>query len=256
MFRHIPAIAALCLVVFAFAFPAAALSDADKAAIASHKLTLDELHRMEAIAQELGPDQPDLDLAGAPSLDDMAAQINANPKLKALLEKHGMAPRDLLVATFSLVGAVMAEQMGGGADNPNSAFYREHKAEIDAYMNQGDDDDSGDDGEDPDDLTAYDGEQMGECVKVGMAPVALMPLAVRGSIETTPQDRENVAKTLSDLSEKVKAENIRKDLTVMSDEVRRQAHNKRMVDTPQFTGALDDLKAWLETNCSKDALTK
>jgi hypothetical protein len=263
MFRRIAAIAVLCLaaLIYAAAPAMAAMSAADREAIAKHELTLDELHRMEAIVKEAGPDQEGLNLMGAPSLDDMVAQINAQPALKAILDKHDMPPRDFLVATFSLLGAAMADSLGTTGGNPaNVDFYRQHKAEIDAYMDMGDDDGDdfadSDDGEDMDDLASYDGEKMGECLKVGMVPVALLPLSMPGTVATTPQQREDVAKAVADFYEKVKAENIRKDITIMSDEIRRQAHNKRMVDTPQFTGALNDVKAWLETNCSKEALKK
>jgi hypothetical protein len=258
MFCRISAIAVLCLaaLLYAAAPSMAAMTAADREAIAKHELTLDELHRMEAIVKEAGPDQEGLDLMNA-SLDDLVAQINSKPALKAILDKHGMPPREFLLSTFSLLGAVMADHMGGSS--PNVDFYRQHRAEIDAYMDQGDDDgDSADnsDDEDLDDLASYDGEKMGECVKVGMVPVALLPLSMPGTVATTPTDRENVAKALAGFYEEVKAENIKKDITVMSDEIRRQAHNTRMVDTPQFTGALDDVKAWLETNCSKEALKK
>jgi hypothetical protein len=49
-------------------------------------------------------------------------------------------------------------------------------------------------------------------------------------------------------------QNLKDDFRDMSDEIRHQAAAPQFTSTPRFTRAVDDVKNWLQSNCSKEAL--
>jgi hypothetical protein len=74
------------------------------------------------------------------SIDQMVAEINAMPGARAALESAGMAPREYVVFSWSLLQNGMAAwaslQPGGklppGVKQSNVDFYRKHEAEFEA----------------------------------------------------------------------------------------------------------------------------
>jgi hypothetical protein len=87
-----------------------------------------------------------------------------------------------------------------------------------------------------------------------MGPVALVPLSMPGTANSPPGSRETVAKVLADLVNKVAELNLKDDFRDLSDEIRRQAAAPQFNPTPRFTRAMEDVKSWLQSNCSKEAL--
>ena len=103
------------------------------------------------------------------------------------------------------------------------------------------------------DASSANTSRLGECMKLGMTPILLMPITMKGAAAaTTPDDRIKVAKSLEDMIPKVNEQNVKDDLRTIADDIRRQAHQPRMVDDPQSVGALKDIKAWDAANCGKD----
>lgn len=127
------------------------LSAADQADIHDFTFNQDVFERLQAVVTEgraMDIKKSHLDMSKVASLNDMAAQmIQADPRIKQLLEKHGFTPREFLVANLSLVSTVMtvryAEQAGQeeamekGLNPANVRFYKAHRAAMDALVNAG-----------------------------------------------------------------------------------------------------------------------
>lgn len=142
---------ALLLPTFAVAQGIPGLSSADQTDIRNFTLNEDVFNRLQSVVTEgraMHIKRMNVDMSKVSSLDEMADQMMAaDPRTKALLSKHGFAPRQFLVANLALASTVMtmryAEQTGQadamtGQLNPaNVKFYEEHKAAIDKMMTTG-----------------------------------------------------------------------------------------------------------------------
>lgn len=115
MFRLFALTVALC----AFLAPAWAAGAADPA---TFRLTPALLDRMEAAAAELKPLTPahrkgspnatdDDDGDNAESVEDIARQLEADPRVRAALARHGLTAREYAAATLAALHAGMALAM-------------------------------------------------------------------------------------------------------------------------------------------------
>ncbi|HWM70813.1 MAG TPA: hypothetical protein VNO35_29855 [Steroidobacteraceae bacterium] len=243
---------ALTILALGCVTAAAGFDAADQTTLAKHVLTEDELNRLMAVMEDAKGHghAPSVNMAGAGSLDALAAKVDTEPGIHALLAAHGFTAQDYVVAALTTARTAMMAQMGAG--NPNVAFYRAHQAQIDRMMDLGPGAASaaGND----EDLSALNTKKLGECTKVAMGPVALMPLSMRGTAGGPPESREHIANALANLVTKVGEQNLKDDFRDISDEIRRQAAAPQFTSTPRFTRAVDDVKNWLQGNCSKEAL--
>lgn len=172
-----------------------------------------------------------------------------------MLAAHGFTARDYVIASLTTARTAMMARMSAGAATPNVAFYRAHQAQIDKMMDL----DAGDTAPSADkieDLQGLNAKKLGECTKVAMGPTYLMPLTMRGTANTGPKLPVSVADALTDLASKVGEQNLRNDFRDIADELRRQAGAPQFNPTPRVTQALDDVKNWLSTNCSKEGLKR
>lgn len=89
----------------------------------------------------------------AQSLDSMAAELR-DPRVKAMLARHGFAPRDYLAASIALVRAAMAARPEAaaygaaimkGTGQANVAYARGHATQIRGLLAAGKDDDEQED---------------------------------------------------------------------------------------------------------------
>lgn len=233
---------------------AASFDAADQATLAKHVLTENELSRLTAVMEDAKAHghAPSVNMAAAGSLDALAAKADKEPGVHALLASHGFTARDYVVAALTTVRTAMMARTGAGTGTPNVAFYRAHQAQIDRMMDLGPS--ASPAGDNDENLSALNAKKLGECTKVAMGPVALMPLSMRGSASSPPESRETVANVLAELATKVGEQNLKDDFRDLSDEIRRQAAAAQFTSTPRFTRAVDDLENWLHSNCSKEAL--
>lgn len=147
-----------CLFLLAVALPAAVmaqgipgLSPADQQDIRDFTFDQDVFQRLQGVVTEgrkMNIKKSHLDMSKVKSLDDMANQvIEADPRIKPLLDKYRFSPRQFLVANLALVSTVMtmryAEQSGQadavtGQLNPaNVRFYKAHRQAMDELVNAG-----------------------------------------------------------------------------------------------------------------------
>jgi hypothetical protein len=237
---------------------AASLDVADQATLAKHVLTEDELNRMIALTKDAkGRNHgPSVDMSDVGSLEALAAKADKQPGAHALLAAHGFTAREYLVAVLTTARTVMAARMGGGAGTPNVAFYRAHQAQMDRMMNLM----SGSDGEttagNDEDLSGLNVKMLGECTKVTLGTAPLASLPPRNVLDSAAPFHEALANTLAKFASKVGPQNLKDDFRDLSDEIRRQAAAPKFIPTPRFSRALDDLKSWLQNNCSKEAMKK
>jgi hypothetical protein len=139
----------------ALALPAVAmaqapgLSAADRADIKNFTLNQDVFNRLKAVMTEgraMHIKRHQMDMSKVHSLSDMASQmVQADPRIKPLLAKHGFTPRQFLVANMALVTTVQmvrygektgrAKAMESQLNPANVRFYQQHKAAIDKLMN-------------------------------------------------------------------------------------------------------------------------
>jgi hypothetical protein len=157
--RDIPAVKRLSLILAALAgsawllaaTPAQALTASDQKEVQSFKLSDDFLDRYEAVTEELQSlddeveDDEALDSETA-TLDQLTGNIAASPDKSAILKRHGLSARQLVVGSLVLARAQMTDIMQADpsqaqyvdkAKTPsdaNMAFYRAHKAEIDKVL--------------------------------------------------------------------------------------------------------------------------
>jgi hypothetical protein len=148
----------------------------------------------------------------------------------------------------------MKALMGDATNTPNAAFYRAHKSQIDRMMDIGPGTSST--GDRHEDVSSLNARKLGECTKVAMGSVALVPLSMRGTVNSPVESRENTAKVLADMASKVSEQNLKDDFRDISDEIRRQAAAPQFTSTPRFTRGVDDLNNWLHANCTQDAMKK
>ncbi|AUG52526.1 hypothetical protein [Thalassospira marina] len=142
-------IIALAMTLFvgvATSFPAAAantqstLREDIAKATAGHKLTADELDRMTNVVTTIKSDPKAYNLHSKKpnSLDEMVANLNNDPKIKALLDENGFDAREYLVASMTLAHSAVAVRVGPdklpNVDPENVEFVRQHQAAVDALM--------------------------------------------------------------------------------------------------------------------------
>jgi hypothetical protein len=254
MTRQLGITLAFVVLAFGCGTAAAGFNAADQATLTKHVLTEDELNRLAAVMEDakVHGHEPSVNVVGVGSLEALAVKVDQQPGVHALLAAHGFTARDYVVAALSTARAAIMAQTGAGAGTANVAFYRAHQARIDRMMDLGSGaaPGAGDDA----DLTVLNAKKLGECTKVAMGSVALLPLSVRGSANSPPASRETAAKVLADLGAKVSEQNLKDDFRDISDEIRRQAAAPQFTPTPRSTQALDDVKSWLQSNCSKEGL--
>jgi hypothetical protein len=125
------------------------LSAADRADIKNFTLNQDVFNRLKTVMNEgraMHIKRQQMDMSKVHSLNDMANQmVQADPRIKPLLAKHGFTPRQFLVANMALVTTVQMVRYGEKTGqtkalesqlNPaNVRFYKQHKAAIDKLMN-------------------------------------------------------------------------------------------------------------------------
>jgi hypothetical protein len=140
--------------------PASAQSAADMAAFHAFKLTPGYLGKWMAYTRDVthAPCQAgmfglilnsgDKDSASR-TLDQMARELDARPKAHALMEKHGLSARQLILGTEVLMAARIQDieqqhpkmARSGGFKSPhlsaaNMAFFHQHKTELNQQIRQ------------------------------------------------------------------------------------------------------------------------
>lgn len=234
----------------------ASMNATDDATLAKHVLTENELNRLAAVMEDakahgLGAS---ISMTGANSLDSIAARVDAAPGAHTLLASHGFTAREYVITVLSTLHVAMKAQMGEADNSPNAAFYRAHQSQIDRMMDLGPGvlPTAGKSG----DVSSLYVKKLGECTNAAMGSAALVPLSMRGTVNTPVESRESTAKALADMATKVSEQNLKDDFRDISDEIRRQAAAPQFTSTPRFKHGVDDLNSWVKLNCSNDALRK
>jgi hypothetical protein len=234
----------------------ARLNATDEATLAKHVLSEDELNRLAAVMEDAKAhgQGASVNLDGADSLDSIATRVDAQSGAHSLLAAHGFSARAYVVTVLTTLHTALNTQTGKETNASNAAFYRAHQAKIDRMMDLGPSAPSSTDKST--DVGSPDSRKLGECTKVAMGSVALVPLGMRGSANTPPEAREQIAKTLADMATQVSEQNLKNDFRDIGEEIRRQAAAPQFTSTPRFAHGLDDLSNWLQTHCSKEALKR
>ncbi|MDI3261862.1 MAG: hypothetical protein QJR11_03540 [Fulvimonas sp.] len=129
------------------------LPEADKQAIQQYTLTEDVFNRLVAATKEAQAAGIHPQQAGDPSqihsLDDLARQaMSSDPRIPALIAKHGFTPREFLLANIALMNAGLVVQAKSQPElakmidqskvnAANVAFYEAHQAQIEALLRAG-----------------------------------------------------------------------------------------------------------------------
>jgi hypothetical protein len=146
------ALVAATLVASVAASSAHALTPAEKQEIYNFTLTDSFLQRYTAAMEEgnanhIGMADHDTDskkaLEAMRSLDTMTAQVSKSPPVVALLQRHGLSPRQVVLGGLVLLRLQMADMVAAnpamakyaGASKAetspaNAAFYHSHRAQI------------------------------------------------------------------------------------------------------------------------------
>lgn len=135
----------------AAALPAAhaddALAPADAAALHEFRLTDDFLQRYMAAGDEIAKDPCRLGMIDLlkqgdriGSIDQLARRYDTQPGVHAMLARHGLSAREMVLGMMTLTGAAVEDLrklhpdavQGGGSmvSASNVAFYDAHKAQI------------------------------------------------------------------------------------------------------------------------------
>jgi hypothetical protein len=249
---------------------------ASSPASTQHLLLSDDLlDRMMAVARERRAieqahpasdeedDSDDGDDTGVPTIASMASRMDADPATRALLARHGFTGQSYLLAMSTLAHAGAQARMAGtkwasktpGAatvDPRNISFYKQHAAKISALNALNNPDYS------PEEearitrkLRNIDPEDMDDCVLLVPSVASLTPHAMPGSTEASPSSRIELANATAKLAEHFHSEQLKKDFTLMADEIRRHAHAKRMDSTP-LNNALGRVNDWAADRCTGD----
>jgi hypothetical protein len=125
-----------------------ALSPADAAALHSFQLSEDFLQRYMAAGDEIAKDPCRLGMVDLlkqgdrpGSIDQLASHYDAQPGVHAMLARHGLSAREMVLGMVTLTGAAVEElrklhpeavQGGDGSmvSASNLRFYDAHKAQI------------------------------------------------------------------------------------------------------------------------------
>lgn len=249
------------------AAPAAAVSAPTRPLL----LTDDLLDRMIAVARESkaidarqarhdADDSDDDDDTEAPSIASMADRMDADPVARAMLARHGFTGRSYLLAMTTLAQAGAQARMAGtrwaskmpGAttvDPRNVAFYKQHTAKLATLAALNDPDYSPEeDARMTRELRSIEPGDLDDCVLLVPSVLSLTPYAVPGSAETSASSRIELAHATGQLAEHFHSERLKKDFTVMADEIVRHAHARRM-ESPSFDAALEDTRRWTADHC-------
>lgn len=251
---------------------AQAAPPASAPAATRHLLLSDDLlDRMIAVARERqalekahpGTDEDDSDDdddTGVPTLASMANRMDADPDTRAMLARHGFTGKSYLLAMTTLAhagaqvrmaGTKWASTMPGAAsvDPRNIGFYKQHAAKISALNALNNPDYSPEeDARLAHDLRSIDPEDFDDCVLLIPATLPLTPLAEPGSIATTPASRIELARATGKVAEQFHSERLKKDFTIVADEVRRHAHEPR-IESASLAAALEDTRTWATGRC-------
>ena len=247
------------------ASPAAASSTASRPLLLTEGL----LDRMIAVARESraidagrpqDDDEDSDDDSGVPTIDSMAERMDADPAARAMLARHGFTGRSYLLAMTTLAragaqarmaGTKWAAQMPGAAavDPRNVSFYQQHKAKISTLMALNNPDYSPEeDAQMTRDLRSIEPEDFDDCVLLVPSTLSLAPFAVPGSKATSPASRIELARATGQLAERFHSERLKKDFTLIADEVRRHAHEPKL-ESASLAAALEDARAWCTAHC-------
>lgn len=156
MTRSFRIVLALVALMFTLPAPAAGLSAADQKTLSGYTLSSGFLDRCKAVVADARARHVEVGGnflgGGAGGLDGMAARIDAKPGVHEILAAHALSAREYLIGSIALMRAAMAVQMSADpaqaqyvdqskTSAANLAFYRAHRAEIDALMHADDGDD-------------------------------------------------------------------------------------------------------------------
>lgn len=149
------------LALFVSAGTAAAqqmVEKADYAALANYPLTMDHLHRVVEVSNnltELKKRMPNLpaEMVAKPTLDGKIKYLENKPEVAAILKKGGISARDYVYTNMVLVRAAVISQMPktqdaqggiqllseqmGTASKQQLDFFTQHKTEILTMMRPG-----------------------------------------------------------------------------------------------------------------------
>ncbi|OVZ63696.1 hypothetical protein CDO44_03290 [Pigmentiphaga sp. NML080357] len=134
--RFLAAASAFLLAIAVTALSAGGALAASGADPAHFRLTPALLDRMEAVAAELknvktADVDDDDDDADAESVEDIARKLDAQPKVRAALARHGLTSLEYATATLAALHAGMYLATGQGADTKALAsFTPEQRANI------------------------------------------------------------------------------------------------------------------------------
>lgn len=123
----------------------------DQQELGDYVLNMEDVRKWAQVMQsgKKLKEEENQDASGGPdddSVDAMEARINADPEVRAEIEKAGLDARDFVLITFTLTQAAFAQyavEQGASADsvaaqtgiNPaNLAFVRDHKQELEALQ--------------------------------------------------------------------------------------------------------------------------
>jgi len=119
--RTVPAIAVLVFFssIALHAAPQGGASSADQKELFNYTLTMDKIHKLADAQNDLAALQksnPDLAKAmdsddSSGNLDQLVQKLQKFPPVVAVLKKDGLAPREYIVATMTLIQASMAVGM-------------------------------------------------------------------------------------------------------------------------------------------------
>ncbi len=236
---------------------------------ASESLLSDDLlNRMIAVAREgraleqtnrVGDEESDDgDVPG--SAEAIGDRMDANPVVRAMLRRHGFTGRSYLLAMATLARAGGVARMAGtkwasstpgnaAVDPRNVAFYNEHKAKIAtlAALNI-----SGYSREEDERMTnnirSIDPDDFDDCILLGPAVLTVVPHATTGSADAPPAGRLKLSDATKQFVELFKSRRLKRDFSVLADEVHRHAYEPRL-ESAAFGAALADVTHWAETYC-------
>lgn len=131
----------LCAAGLAFG-AAAAQAAGGGGAVENFRLTPQLLERMAAIQAASDAALPDAQALEAQSVEDLARQLDADPRSRKLLRQHQVSAREIALAAFAVLHAGMFLAMEGAADQKArsaalSSFTPEQRANIELLRRRG-----------------------------------------------------------------------------------------------------------------------
>lgn len=265
------------------------LDAASKKTLAGYRLTDPGFQSFEAVMKEATakgvPGLRDGDfMSKTSSIDGMAARLYGLPGMPAILRAHG-----LTAGRFAIIGLALAQgaialteppkspsvEIFGPPNPANMPFYKDHRAEIMALMDDGTSDTSAK----PFDSSDATGEalkqetrglndrKMGACMKIGMVMSPISMEAMAGTIAdeypqaaaaaATPEyfaTLHKQAKSILQIAGTVTDDQPKRDMQIAGNELELLASRHDLKFTPRLTRALEDYSDWMKANCSDTAL--